>query len=191
MSRPDPFEAVFVCTGNRFRSPLAEALFRRAAEGIPVAASSLGTLELGAVPALPEAFEQAARLGVDLAPHRARTIVDADLRGADLVVGFERMHVVTAVVDAHAPRARTFTLPELVELLGQIEPPLEGDPVARAREAIVRAQRARPPDDPALFAVAELADPLGRGPGFFRETADRLDELVGQLAARLFATDER
>jgi hypothetical protein len=39
------FEVVFVCTGNRFRSPLAAALFGRATAGLPVSVSSRGTLD--------------------------------------------------------------------------------------------------------------------------------------------------
>jgi protein-tyrosine phosphatase len=182
----DEFTIVFVCTGNRFRSPLAEALLRRAADGIPVRVGSLGTLELGPVPALPEAIEEAERIGVSLERHVARSLTGQELGEADLVVGFERMHVVAAVVDAGARKERTFTLPELVGLLGRIELAGDDDPVARARGLVERASAARL-QDPPLPGVPEVTDPLGRPRSFFRQTADRVDALVGRLAGELFA----
>src|SRR5439155_4834134 len=108
------FDVVFVCTGNRFRSPLAEALLRAATGGQPVRVRSVGTLRLDAEPALPEAVESAQQLGLDISQHRSCCIEDVDLSSADLVVGFEANHVASAVVDAGADRKRTFLLPELV-----------------------------------------------------------------------------
>jgi protein-tyrosine-phosphatase len=57
----DVFRVAFVCTGNRFRSPLAAALFRSAAEGLPVEVASAGTLDLGGVGALIHITERLAR----------------------------------------------------------------------------------------------------------------------------------
>src|SRR5581483_5665812 len=45
----------FVCTGNRARSPLAEALLRRQTEGLPVEVGSFGVLDAEGWPPLPEA----------------------------------------------------------------------------------------------------------------------------------------
>jgi protein-tyrosine phosphatase len=177
-------KVVFVCTGNRFRSPLAEALFRARVGDLPIDVSSVGTLELGPAPVLPEALEEGARLGVDLARHRARPVTDSDLADADLVVGFERMHVVTAVVDGRAPRERTFTLPELVGLLSDIEEHQAGDPIEQALEALQRAALARP--DGRRADLPELADPIGRGDAVYRSTADQVDSLVRELVTRLF-----
>jgi protein-tyrosine-phosphatase len=179
----DELTVVFVCTGNRFRSPLAELIFRRAAGDVPVRTASRGTLELGPLPALPEALEEAERLGLDLASHRARPIDGEDLSSMDLVLGFERMHVVAAVVEASAPRERTFTLPELVELLEAGERPSASEPVERAREAISAAATARRD----RHAVPEVLDPIGQPRQVFRETAAELEDLVGRLTDRLFA----
>ena len=107
----ESFEVVFICTGNRFRSAIAEALTARLTEGLPVEVSSAGTLDLGAVGVLPEALALAPELGVDLSAHRTRCVRDVDLREADLVLGFELTHLATAVVECGAARERTFTLP--------------------------------------------------------------------------------
>jgi protein-tyrosine phosphatase len=182
----DVFRVVFVCTGNRFRSPLAAALLTRAAEGVPIEISSAGTLELGGARALPEAQDAAVRFGVDLTEHRSRSVTETPLDDADLVIGFERIHVATAVVDGGAPRDRTFTLPELAELLAGIEPSPSSTPVARARDAVRRAAAARPSDDPRLLSIAELPDPLGRSDDEQREVANRLRELTLQVDRSLF-----
>jgi protein-tyrosine phosphatase len=182
----DVFHLVFVCTGNRFRSPLAAALLTRAAEGVPIEISSAGTLELGGVGVLPEAQEAAVRFGVDLTEHRSRSVAETPLHDADLVIGFERMHVVMAVVDGGARRDRTFTLPELADLLARIEPSPSRTPVARARDAVRRAAAARPADDPKLLSIAELADPLGRSDHEQGEVADRLRDLTLQVRRSLF-----
>lgn len=181
----EPFQVAFVCTGNRFRSPLAAALLERETEGLPLRIASLGTLDLGRRPALPEAIEIADELGLDLSDHRARGLAATELAPFDLVLGFERRHVRSAVVDADAGRERTFTLPEFVELLREIPgPPLHSDPVERARVRVRHASVARPPDRDA--PVAELGDPLGLTIGEQRRTAAELARLVSLLAERLF-----
>jgi protein-tyrosine phosphatase len=177
-------KVVFVCTGNRFRSPIAEALFRGLAPDLPLEVSSRGTLHLGSVPALPEALAEGGRLGIDLSAHRTRTIGPGELADAELVIGFERRHVATAVVDGMALRERTFTLPELVALLERIDRPLPSEPLEHARETLALVARGRPDGSP--VGVAELADPIGRGAAVFRETADRVQALTDALASGLF-----
>jgi len=162
---------------------MAAALFARATEGLPVQVRSRGTLDLAATPALPEALEEAALLGLDLSSHRSCRLTGEDLSQADLVLGFERIHVAAAVVEAHAGRDRTFTLPELVELLAAIEPPPDLDPVERARAAVQAAHEARRATHGAL---PELVDPIGRPRGVQRDVANRVQALVAELVSRLF-----
>ena len=181
-------KVVFVCSGNRFRSPIAEALFRGLAPDLPLDVSSRGTLDLGPIPVLQEALAEGGRLGIDLSAHRARTIAAGELADADLVIGFERRHVATAVVDGKAPRERAFTLPELVALLERIERPPSSEPLEHARAALALAARERPDGSP--VGVAELADPIGRGAAVARETADRVQALTGALASGLFGGGE-
>jgi low molecular weight protein-tyrosine phosphatase len=165
-------DVVFVCTGNQFRSPLAEAIFAREAEGLPVRVSSRGTaaMEGGAV------FEEAAALGrrlrVDLSGHRSRRL--GRLAEADLVIGFERHHVVRAVIEAGAPRDRTFTLPQLVELLEAA--PHEGS--ARERLDAVRPEN--------MLGAPEIEDPIGLPRAEQEKVLDEVEDLARRLVVALF-----
>jgi protein-tyrosine phosphatase len=185
-ARIDPtFEIVLICTGNRFRSPIAEGLLRRLGDGLPLELQSYGTLDVGPAPPLMEAFEVAASYGLDLSGHRARPLAGEDLGGADLVLGFERAHLSASVVDAGADRDRSFLLPELVGLLPSASTPEHFGTVAAAREIVVQADRLRK-TRPDRGVDQEMRDPLG-GParGFF-ESAARIDELCTILMRGLF-----
>jgi protein-tyrosine-phosphatase len=184
--RDKPFELVVICTGNRVRSPVAEGFLRVLVEGLPVRLSSAGLLDLGPVPALPETLTTAAELGLDLDGHRAQGIVGADLSGADLVVGFEQRHIATAVVDARAPRDKTFTLVELVELLERVLPPAVDAPTERARDAIMRAAALR---QGRLDPPPEIADPLGGSAATYRTTIERVRDYSERLAIGLFGAE--
>ena len=141
--------------------------------------ASFGTLDLGPEPALPEAVAIAGELGLDLSEHRAARI--AGLDRFDLVVGFERKHVTASVVDAGASAERTFTLPELVELLRSLPEPLPNDP----RSRIQAAHSARPPDF-RTEPVPEITDPLGLSAAVQREIAHEVEEQVAELAELVF-----
>jgi protein-tyrosine phosphatase len=184
-SGDDVFEVVFVCTGNRARSPLAESLFRKYAAGLNTRVESFGTYDIAALPALSEAIEAASRLGVDLSGHRARSLRQARLESADLVVGFEPFHVSTAVVDARANVGRTFLLGELVSLLDV--PATGDDPLARARAAIAFADARRVRSRP--DAARALADPLGQPADVFTRLSSQVDELVRRLVDGLFGIE--
>lgn len=183
MEHEDSFQIVFVCTGNRFRSVLAEHRLRRATTGIAVRVSSLGTLEDVGEPALADAVELGAEAGLDLGEHRSRTLRGQDLSAADLVVGFERNHVASAVVDASAPREKTFGAYELVELLARIESREGLSPTERARDAIARAGLAR---SESKRAFRELPDPVGRGRTVAAETAQVVGDQVARIVFGLF-----
>jgi protein-tyrosine phosphatase len=167
----DTFSVVFVCTGNQFRSPLAEAVFAREARR-PVLVSSCGTAALEGSAAFAEALELVSELSVDLSRHRSRGL--SELAGADLVVGFERTHVERAVVDGGAPRERTFTLPQAVELLEAS--PREGSPGERV-EAL------RPGN---VFDAPEIEDPISLGTDRQREVMAEIEDLTQRLARALF-----
>jgi protein-tyrosine-phosphatase len=173
----EPFDIVFICTGNRFRSVIGEGLMRRLTEGLSVRTTSAGTLDLGPVGALPEALELAQSLDLDLSDHRARCLSNVDLSDADLVLGFEYEHLAAAVTEGGARRERTFTVPELVTLLEESGASDGADPrlaVQRANEA--RAGGRRP----------EIADPLGGSAEVFHSTAVEVRAQTERLAELLF-----
>jgi protein-tyrosine phosphatase len=176
------FELVVVCTANRFRSPIAAALLRRLTADLPVDVSSFGTLDLEPGPVLAEALELAPGLGIALDDHRSRCVRGTSLGSADLVLGFERIHVAVAVVDAGAPRERAFLLPELVALLDRLPP--TGDPglVERARARVRMAHERRAGDRP-----QELTDPAGGPKRGYATSAREIDRLCRELVPRLFA----
>lgn len=176
------FQVVFVCTGNRARSPLAEALYRAYSEGVETSVTSYGTTDVGDAPPLPQAVEAAATLGVDLSGHRARPLERQSLGGADLVLGFEPFHQAVAVVDGGAPAANTFLVAELVSLLDT--PPVGADDATRARTAVAYADSRRVRSRPA--ETATVADPLGKPDEVMFGTAERIEELVRLLVDGLF-----
>jgi protein-tyrosine-phosphatase len=152
---------------------------------IPLDVDSLGLYDLGPVPALKEAVDAARRLELDLSAHRARPLAGQMLAEADLVLGFERIHVAAAVVDAGALRERTFTLPELVELLEAIEVPPDADPAARFRESIRRGHALRVdllPD----ATLPEVPDPWGTPAGSYAAIGAQVAQLCRRLVTLLF-----
>lgn len=167
----DALNVVFVCTGNQFRSPLAAAVFEREAEG-SVRVSSCGITAFDGSPAFAEAVDLLGRLDVDLSDHRSRRL--GSLRDADLVIGFERRHVEHAVVDADAPRERTLTLPQAVELLESS--PRNGTP----RERIEALQPG------SVLEAPEVEDPIGLPRRRQQAIADEIQDLASRLAAALF-----
>jgi protein-tyrosine phosphatase len=177
------FGVVFVCSGNRFRSPLAEASLRRAASGLPLAVSSCGTLRLRSGPALSEAVEEAARLGLDLDAHESRCIDERAVADADLVLGFERRHLARAL-ELGVPRERAFLLLELVLLLERLGGSPRGAPAERAAAAVAAAHRVRT-EDARFTTPPDLADPLGKPREYQRYVAERVNGLAERLARGL------
>ncbi|CAN5576337.1 hypothetical protein BH24ACT26_BH24ACT26_13700 [soil metagenome] len=184
------FEILFVCTGNRCRSPIAEGQLRRLAAGLPVEVGSVGLLDLGSAPALPEVLEVAHSAGLDLNAHRARYLNDVDLSEVDLVVGLERSHVAAAVVEANVPYERTFTLKEIVRLLSRVRPPDESEPVARARAMVARAHEQRGAEQ-GFVPGEDIEDPFGGQRAAYVEMAQTVAELCAALVEGLFGRARR
>jgi protein-tyrosine phosphatase len=179
---------MFVCTGNRCRSPFAAVQLNALAAEFAASESS-GLLDLGPVPSTDEGIEVARSFGVDLSGHAAQWIGNVDLSDYDAVIGFERAHIATAVVEAGADYGRAFLLPELARLLSSLEPIEEdGDDVdSRATDLIRRAHEARGDFVPG----EEVADPIGRSVDVYKEVYSEIRALLADITSILFATADR
>ena len=180
-------DVVFVCTGNRARSPLAAAMLRRHVHGLPVRVRSRGTMEVGSAAPLRDMVIAAQGLGIDLSAHRACSIGAGELAQADLVIGFEPFHVAAAVVEGGARPDVSFTLAELASLVppgvGRGSSPdraLERRLAEELRHAnVLRAGRSR-------LSAASIDDPFGAGQAMFDRLAREIHDLVGDVATALF-----
>jgi protein-tyrosine-phosphatase len=181
----EAFSIAFVCTGNRFRSPLAEAFVQRLTLGLPVTVGSYGTLSLENAPPLPEAIEIASQCGISLSDHRTRYLNNASLEDLDLLIGFEPAHIQQAVVDAQAPRARSFTLRDLVSLLPQAGPPAREEGVVERARSLVAAVGDRLAESPRP-TMSATPDPFGGPWKLYRQTASDIRDLSVTLVERLF-----
>ncbi len=85
---------LFVCTANRYRSPIAAACFQRELEVRKPAGrwhvASAGTWTANGLPAMPDAIDGAHRLGLDIARHASREITSGLMSTADLILVMEQ-----------------------------------------------------------------------------------------------------
>lgn len=180
-------DVTFICTGNRCRSPLAEAALARFVDSLPLRISSAGTLNLGAEPSTDEMIAAARDLGLDLAGHRSRHLSEIDLRNADLILGFELNHVAAAVVDGGAPAEKVFYLKEIVRLLEEIPFSDHADPEAGAKDRIRQAAERRSFDRSHRTGEG-IPDPFGRSERVYADTAGAILDLCRRLVAGLFGS---
>ncbi len=85
---------VFVCTANRYRSPLAAACFRKELQERKMKGDwqvlSAGTWGTGRLPAASEALRDADRMGLDISGHASHGVHAELMRAADLVIVMEQ-----------------------------------------------------------------------------------------------------
>lgn len=85
---------LFVCTANRYRSPIAEACFKeeliKHKQSHIWDVSSAGTWTQDGLPAMSDAVKKAAKLGLDIQAHRSRAITEALLQETDLILVMEQ-----------------------------------------------------------------------------------------------------
>jgi protein-tyrosine-phosphatase len=98
-------EILTVCTANRGRSPMSEAILRRMLDeqgetGVRVSSAGLCTYELGrmGMPADPTSAAVCERHGLDLSEHVTRPVSPALIESVDLVVVMELWQASTCAV---------------------------------------------------------------------------------------------
>jgi protein-tyrosine-phosphatase len=180
-----PFRVAFVCTGNRFRSVLAEAAFRSVTGRLPVEVESYGILDVGSTHPLPEAVRTAEAYGLGISSHVGRSLVAADLSQSSLVVGFEPQHITAAIEIAGARAERAFLLRELVDLLQQIGVDTRSHPIERAIETIARAHSRRL-EEPRRWIGREIGDPIGLSEREQRAIGQAVCDGATRMAHELF-----
>ena len=110
---------LFVCTANRFRSPLAAAVLRKNLEQRQIGDSwrveSAGTWATPGQPALPEVYEAAQRIGIDLSAHRSRRLSRDLLSGYDLILVMQASQQEALLTEFPELQERVYLLSYVVE----------------------------------------------------------------------------
>ncbi|MDX6414744.1 MAG: protein arginine phosphatase [Gaiellaceae bacterium] len=181
MTAAPTLSILVVCTANRFRSPLVAAVLEQELDGLPVEVRSRGINDVGAMPPLSQALETASGLGIDIARHRARQLGTEDLQEADVVIGFERSHLVAAG-EAGAVPGGVFGLEELVTALERLDrPPGLRNYASSVRANLTAADLLRDPDG----SILEIEDPVKKTRREAAEIAERIHALSLRLAELL------
>jgi protein-tyrosine phosphatase len=153
--------------------------------GGAIEVSSAGTWARPGSPPTAEAEQVVAERGVDISEHRSTPFASHLAARADLVVTMtaeQREEVLDAAPEA---AARTFTLKELVALLGALPPHDAG----RSRDALLarisEADRLRRSGQGPKPADGDVADPIGLSASTYRGVAWELEELTDALVRGL------
>ena len=87
---------LFVCTANRFRSPLAEAAFKKCLQDDGCLADwdvrSAGIWTESGLPPLPTALKAAKGMGLDIGIHRTQPVTPELLSRSNLVIVMQASH---------------------------------------------------------------------------------------------------
>ena len=110
---------LFVCTGNRYRSPLAAAIFKKCLGEVKDRnewiVGSAGTWTKSGLPPDSRAIRDAKRLGLDLKPHHSRQVDASLLAQSNLVLVMEAGQKEALQIEFPAEREKIHLLSEVVD----------------------------------------------------------------------------
>jgi protein-tyrosine phosphatase len=177
----DATRILFVCTANRCRSPMAEALARRRFAGLPFEFGSAGLLDDGR-PMPAAGVLVAGEEGLDMSQHLSSTLDPAHLETWDVVLTMSRSHTRDLVAADPDLWPRAFTLPQFARWI-------DAHPIgrhARLRGWVDLAGADRPRSEMiGSRADDEIADPVDGPPPAWRALVARLTADLDTIAARL------
>ncbi|WP_307712299.1 low molecular weight phosphatase family protein [Streptomyces sp. V4I23] len=179
------FRVLVVCTGNLYRSPLAECLLRQRLLNARqrIRFGSAGTQALPGTPMAATAASFLLERGADPSAASSRRLTKELVESADLLLGAATDHREAAVrLSPVWALARAFTLCEFARLVRAEDASGVVDPAARFA-ALVRGAAARrgaagehPGDD-------DIDDPLGAPPLEVQECLVQIEGVVERIAA--------
>src|SRR5580765_5691554 len=120
---------LFVCTGNVCRSPMAEGIFRYAAQGrgdYRVFSAGLGAME--GQPPSHYGVQAVRELGIDISSQRSRMLSPELVHQADYIFGMTHSHIDTVMLLYPQAAEKTFLLREFDETLDFFEKDIS-DPI--------------------------------------------------------------
>src|SRR6266704_2186481 len=131
---------LFVCTGNVCRSPMAEGLFRYAAQGhadYRVFSAGLGAME--GQPPSHYAVQAVKELGIDISAQRSRMLTPELVHQADFIFGMTHSHIDTVMMLYPFAAEKTFLLREFDETLDFFEKDIS-DPIGGSYEIYINCR---------------------------------------------------
>lgn len=162
---------VFVCTGNAARSVMGGAVLNAVAPDM--ATTTAGTHVIEGQPISWRTRDALASIGLIADRHRSHQLHDDDVARADLIVGFEAVHV--GYVRRNYPQAasKTATLKFLVDHLAPTGGTLHWRLTQLGLDAVV------------LERQEDVVDPAGGDVEDYKACAAEVDYLVRELIPRL------
>ena len=173
---------LFVCTANRCRSPLAEALARARAASLPIQFDSAGLLP-GGYPMPANGVAVAAELGLDLRDHVSRSIDYASAIEFDVVLTMTREQAREVVAAETTLWPRVFPVKQFTRWLAEHPRPADSD----LREWLTEATAERSPTELVGFDPGDdVVDPLTSPPRIWRTIARELDGNIQTILSALY-----
>jgi protein-tyrosine-phosphatase len=110
---------LFVCTANRFRSPLAEAAFKKCLHDDGILAGwevrSAGTWTRAGFPAAVSAQRAAIKMGLDIGKHRSQPVTQDLLSKSNLIIVMQASQREAILVEFPVAAGKTILLSEFAE----------------------------------------------------------------------------